>query len=83
LRPVLNVNGPSRAPAVLHDWLYCSQLCSRKDADRLFRFALACEGVGLVARHAYYAGVRLGGWAYYGQRESGLNHEDFWTEMHS
>jgi len=76
-RNLLDINGPSRRPAVLHDWLYCSQPCSRAEADRLFRFALATEGVGPFARQTYYCGVRLGGWRYYGQRRLGLGRDDF------
>lgn len=76
-RNVFDINGPSRLPAVLHDWLYCSHRCARIEADNLFRFALATEGVGKVTRNIFYAGVRIGGWRYYGKRREGLHRDDF------
>ncbi len=77
LRGVLDANGLSRRPAVLHDYLYCSQPCSRAAADALFRRALAAEGVGLIARNFYYVGVRAGGALYWKLRRAGLGREDF------
>lgn len=79
LRGVLNQNGPSRRAGVLHDYLYCSQPCSRSEADGLFRFALACDGVGPVTRTTFWSGVRAGGWIYWNKRAAGrgLNREDF------
>lgn len=60
-RNVLNINGLSRSPAVLHDFLYRTHLVSRGGADLLFREALKAEGMGLT-RYVYWAGVRVGGW---------------------
>jgi hypothetical protein len=78
LRGVLNVNGASRAPAVLHDFCYCSQvMATRKEADLLFLQALTACGVSSLAARAYYAGVRVGGWRYWHKRKSGLTDEDF------
>ena len=49
--PNLDPNGLSRAPAVLHDFLYCSQTVeSRAVADGIFRAALQAVGVGAVTR---------------------------------
>lgn len=76
VRPVLDRNGLSRRPAVLHDWLYCSKQGSRADADRLFRKALKAEGMGRLARWSMYIGVRAGGWIYWKSR-CGLVLEDF------
>lgn len=75
LRGLLNVNGKSRRAAVLHDWLYCSQPCTRKEADAILKAALRTEGVQ-VAAWVYWAGVRLGGWRYWRKRD-GLTREDF------
>lgn len=77
LRGVLNVNGRSRRAAVLHDYLYCAQRCTRAAADEIFRRALAAEGVNAVVRNTYYAGVRAGGWIYWNARKLGLRRDDF------
>lgn len=75
-RPVLDRNGQSRRPAVLHDWLYCLREGSRADADGLFLEALKSEGISLPIRWAMYLGVRAGGWLYWSRR-SGIEEEDF------
>lgn len=55
--------------AVLHDWLYRSQPCDRKTADRIFRAALVGR-IGPIRRRAIYWGLRLGGWlAWRGNRK--------------
>ena len=84
LRGLLDVTGPSRQPAVLHDYLYCRQAdaagnpVTRRWADDLFRIALAERGVSGPTRNVYWAGVRLGGWRYWGKRGSDpLNPDDF------
>jgi hypothetical protein len=61
VRGVLNVNGKSRKPAVLHDYLYRTKLLKRKDADALFAKALKAEGVNALTRAIYWSGVRIGG----------------------
>lgn len=76
LRGLLNVNGKSRRAAVLHDWLYCSQLGTRAEADATLREALQAEGV-TIACWVYWLGVRIGGWRYYGHRKDGLKGSDF------
>lgn len=75
-RPVLDRNGKSRKPAVLHDWRYCLKAGTRADADALFLEALKAEGVSLVERWAMYLGVRAGGWLYWNKR-TGLAPSDF------
>lgn len=77
LRGVLNVNGRSRRAGVLHDYLYCSQPCTRAEADAIFRRALAAEGINLVGRNTYYGGVRAAGWIYWHKRAAGLGRQDF------
>lgn len=77
LRAVLDVNGPSRAPAVLHDWLYCSHIVSRDRADDLLRIALETRGVGVIERNAFWSGVRAFGWLYWNKRKKGLGPSDF------
>lgn len=75
-RNVLNVNGKSRKPAVLHDYLYCSKIFERSVADYIFYKALVSEGMNVIIARTYWAGVRAGGWLYYNQNK-GLTKEDF------
>ena len=80
LRGIFNVNGKSRAPAVLHDYLYCSQqLKGRKEADGLFLEAMVARGMDPVTRNLMYVAVRSFGWIYYNKRQAGngLSIEDF------
>jgi hypothetical protein len=67
LRGVLDVNGRSRRPATLHDWLYNTQTLPRAECDDIFRRALLIEGEG-ISQWLYFAGVRAGGWAYWGRK---------------
>jgi len=78
-RGVFNVNGLLRAPAVLHDWLYCSQRYSRAEADAIFLEAMEARGMDRATRYAVYATVRAFGWRYYNKRKAalGLSAEDF------
>ena len=80
LRGLLDPTDPSRRPAVLHDWLYCSQNkhdYTRQQADALFRVALRADGSSAVAAFIYHAGVRAGGWRYWKKRSGGLTIGDF------
>lgn len=61
-RGILNQNGNSRRPAVLHDHLYVTRSVPRSEADAIFRRALAAEGIGAGGRFIYWASVRMGGW---------------------
>lgn len=69
---ILNVNGYARRPAVLHDFLYrysrtdAGKVLTRSECDGIFLTALEIEGSGAVERHALWIGVRMGGWAPYG-----------------
>jgi hypothetical protein len=60
-RNILNINGLSRSPAVMHDFLYRTHRVPRAQADILFRDSMKSEGMGFM-RYVYWAGVRLGGW---------------------
>jgi hypothetical protein len=77
LRGILNVNGRSRMPAVLHDYLYVTQPVSRERADSLFYEALVSVGVHPATAWVYWAGVRLGGWLYFNQRTADSKANDF------
>lgn len=78
-RGAFNVNGLLRAPAVIHDWLYCSQRYSRAEADTILMEAMEARGMDKATRYAVYAAVRTFGWRYYNKRKAalGLNAEDF------
>lgn len=54
--------------AVVHDFLYTIQLCSRVEADRVFYEAMTLTGVPLWRRSLMYAAVRVGGWAIWRRR---------------
>jgi hypothetical protein len=79
LRGILNVNGRSRMPAVLHDFLYSVQPkgFTRKRSDALFYEALVSVGVHPAIARLYWAGVRLGGWLYWNKRVRGTTIDDF------
>lgn len=64
-RFVFGVNDKSRYAAVLHDYLYSQQIGTRKQADVLFREALAHVGVEGWKRAILYRAVRIGGWVRY------------------
>lgn len=80
LRNTFDVEGRSRAPAILHDWLYCTQHTTRAFADSLLRQALVAYGESQATAWVYWAGVRLGGWLPWSerlQRGGGLQPDDF------
>jgi hypothetical protein len=77
LRALFDINGLSRAPAVLHDFLYCIHYTTRAEADALLLEALEAAGVGWATRWSMYLGVRSGGWMYWNKRGDGINHADF------
>lgn len=48
--------------AVMHDYLYQAQPCSRALADLMFLRGMQVLGVGRVTRYAMYGAVRAAGW---------------------
>ena len=49
--------------AVLHDFLYWTQACTKAQADNLFLIAMQETGVAAPEREAFYLAVRfVGGW---------------------
>lgn len=61
-RGVLPVNDRHREAAVVHDYLYESQIVTRAEADAIFLVAMEESGVSLWKRTMMYSGVRAGGW---------------------
>ena len=61
----------------VHDYLYSNpDICTRAQADAVFREALEADGVGWFRRSAAWLGVRVGGWASYQQKGQKDEHED-------
>jgi hypothetical protein len=52
-----------RRAAVLHDYLYQEQFCTRKKADKLFYEAMRQDGVWWHKAQIIHKAVRIGGWA--------------------
>lgn len=48
--------------AVVHDYLYQSQTCSRKKSDKIFLEAMLFSDVNIVLAYLMYWSVRLFGW---------------------
>ena len=54
-------SGPYTRAAVIHDWLYWAQPCTRAQADNLLMIAMQESGVSWWRRQLVYRGVRTGG----------------------
>ena len=61
LQSLIQKNGRYTRAAVIHDWLYWSQRCTREQADNLFVIAMKESDVGWWDRMWIYRGVRTGG----------------------
>lgn len=60
--PALDINGRSRRPGVLHDWLYGgARWFGKTAADAMLREALLAEGMTPDGANAIYEGVHLFG----------------------
>lgn len=53
------------APAILHDYLYMSHICTRKQSDDILYSALRTEGAGRLTANIMWVGVRLFGGKHY------------------
>lgn len=67
-RGVLDSDNLVSPAALIHDWLYSSQLVDRKTADDIFRAALLANGLPAWKARVYWLGVRAGGWTKWGKR---------------
>lgn len=61
----LLAGGTAKKAAVVHDYLYREQCCSRRDADSVFEEAMRASGQPWWRRKLMWAGVRLFGWLPY------------------
>lgn len=59
---LIPVNGKHRAAAIVHDYLYVTQIMARAESDRIFLEAMEDLGVRWSQRWAMYSAVRAGGW---------------------
>ena len=57
----LSAHGRYSKAAIVHDYLYWTQACSREQADNLLMIAMKESSVDAGQRIAIYEGVRLGG----------------------
>src|SRR4051812_12945885 len=57
----LSPNGRYSKAAIVHDFLYWTQACTREQADNLLVIAMKESNVDTATRLAVYEGVRLGG----------------------
>ena len=60
-RAVLSPTGPPGRAAIVHDFLYWQQSCTRPQADRILLLAMIESRVSAVTRQAVYRAVRFGG----------------------
>ena len=63
LQSLIQVNTPSRLPALVHDYLYWEQGCTRVQADGILWVGLQEHGIAWWERTLFYRGVRVGGGA--------------------
>jgi hypothetical protein len=75
LQSLIQQNGPYLLPAVVHDYLYWKQTCTRTQSDHLLRLAMIENQVGKVVRDAIYNAVRAAGsFAWSGNTRERTNH---------
>lgn len=57
----LSPNGKYSKAAIVHDYLYWAQGCTRKQADNILMIGMKESDVDIATRATIYEGVRLGG----------------------
>ena len=58
----------AHAAAVVHDWLYTTQPCTRMQADRTFREAMGVTGIPAWRKNIMFAAVVSAGWLVWNKR---------------
>ena len=61
LQAIIRANGPYILPAVVHDYLYWKQACTREQADRILLLGMIENQVREVHRIAIHDAVRIAG----------------------
>ncbi len=64
-----------QAASLVHDYLYKYQLCSRKEADKVFYWILRANGVSKDQAKQMYLGVRAGGFIAWNRHKRALKNE--------
>lgn len=59
--------GKCNKAAVIHDWLYSTQVVSRETADKILREAIVASGYSQFTAAMFYAAVRIGGASHWKQ----------------
>ena len=77
LQNLIPKEGRYNRPAVVHDYLYGSQvfkgrMITRKQADQVLLEAMRAAGVDWDRAQVIYLGVRIGGWIWWGKRAKEL-----------
>ena len=62
LRSLVSKWGKHGNATVLHDYLYWTQQCTRREADDIFRHGMKVMNVNRLRAFLIYWAVRLGGW---------------------
>ena len=61
LQSIIRANGPYILPAVVHDYLYWKQACTREQADRILLLGMIENEVREIHRFAIHDAVRIAG----------------------
>ena len=61
LQSIIRQNGPYLLPAVVHDYLYWKQTCTREESDQILLLAMIENKVGDFHRTAIYEAVKAAG----------------------
>lgn len=61
LQSIIRANGNYILPAVVHDYLYWDQSCTRKQADQIFLLAMIENKVGALHQKAIHGAVAVAG----------------------
>lgn len=65
---IMPPDGEYTLAAIVHDYLYHTQLRSRREADMIFLLAMRDLGVSWIKRHTMQKAVRIGGWIPWNKR---------------
>lgn len=79
--PNLDPDGVSRAPAVLHDWLYRTHQLTKPGADEVLRQAIISKGGSAYDARVFWLGVKLGGRSAYADHPDGVVASDFDSQV--
>lgn len=60
--------GLYRLPAMVHDYLYRTGICTRLEADDIFLELMGLAGVSYIKRYSIYWAVRVGGTSSYKEK---------------